>query len=128
MDITEILQTAVHSNNYWKHSDFSSVTEALSSHYSTDIEMETEKITLLNLGNKTIGYICLNHPLIFIENQYALQVKNVLHSFHDIGYIVVDTLNNQCLSVNHEVYHKYFNWIENLNTFSAEEFSFYHIT
>ncbi|WP_185245841.1 hypothetical protein [Chryseobacterium bernardetii] len=75
MDITEILQTAVHSNNYWKHSDFSSVTEALSSHYSTDIEIETEKIAILNLGNKAIGYICLNHPLIFIENQYALSVK-----------------------------------------------------
>lgn len=129
MDITEILQVAVHSDNYWKHSDFSSVTETLSCHYyNIDIEMETEKIAILNLGNKTIGYIFLNHPLIFIENQYSLQVKNVLHSFHYIEYIIVDTLSNPYLSVDSNIYNTYFNFMENLNTFSAEDFYFYNIT
>ncbi len=33
--------------------------------------MDTGKITILRLENKTIGYICLNYPLIFIESQYA---------------------------------------------------------
>ncbi|MGI9581970.1 hypothetical protein ACR1PO_12205 [Chryseobacterium sp. RRHN12] len=127
MDITEILQAAVHSNNYWKHSDFRSVIETLSYHYSTDIEMETEKIAVLNLGNKTIGYICLNYPLIFIESLYALHVKNILHTFHDIEYIIVDTLSNPYLTVNSDIYNAYFDFMENLNAFSAEDFYFYNV-
>lgn len=127
MDITETLQTAVHSNNYWKHSDFSSLMEVLSFHYEINIEMDTEKITALHLGNKTIGYICLNYPLIFIESQYALQVKNLLHSFHDIEYIIVNTLSHPYLSVNPDIYNAYFDFMENLNAFSAEDFYFYNV-
>ncbi|MDR3024816.1 hypothetical protein [Chryseobacterium sp.] len=127
MDITETLQTAVHSNNYWKHSDFSTVIETLIPHYSIDIEMEIEKISVLHLENKTIGYICLNYPLIFIESQYALQVKNILHSFHDIEYIIVDTLSNPYLSVSPDIYNVYFDFMENLNAFSAEDFYFYNV-
>lgn len=128
MDITEILQVAVHSDNYWKLSDFSSVTETLSYHYyNIDIEMETEKIAILNLGNKTIGYIFLNHPLILIENQHSLQVKNVLHSFHYIEYIIVDTLSNVYLSVEPDFYNIYFDFMENLNAFSAEDFYFHNV-
>jgi hypothetical protein len=127
VDITEILQAAVHSNNYWKHSYFSSVIETLSYHYSTYIEMETERIAILNLGNKTMGYICLNYPLIFIENQYALQVKNILHTFHDIEYIIVDTLSDPKLSVDPDIYNAYFDFMENLNAFSAEDFYFYNV-
>lgn len=63
--MTETLQAALYSNNYWKHSDFSSVIEVLIIHYNADIEMDTEKKkkkknTILCLENKTIGYICLN--------------------------------------------------------------------
>lgn len=127
MDITETLQTAVHSNNYWKHSDFCSVMEVLSSHYDINIEMDTEKITALHLGNKPIGYICLNYPLIFIESQYALQVKNLLHTFHDIEYIMVNTLSHPYLSVNPDIYNAYFDFMENLDAFSAEDFYFYNV-
>lgn len=127
MDITEILQAAVHSNNYWKHSDFSSVIEALSFPYRTDIEKETEKIAILNLGNKTVGYICLNYPLIFIEKLYALQVKNILHTFRDIEYIIVDTLSHPYLTVDPDIYNAYFDFMENLNAFSAEDFYFYNV-
>lgn len=127
MDITETLQAAVHSNNYWKHSDFSSITNTLSNYYSVDIEMEAEKITVLSLGNKIIGYICLNYPLIFIESQYALQVKSLLHPFHDIEFIIVSTLSNQYLSVNPDIYNAYFDFMENLNAFSAEDFYFYNV-
>lgn len=127
MDITEILRTAVHSNNYWKHSNFRSVIEILSYHYYTDIETDTEKIAILHLKNKIIGYICLNYPLIFIESQYALQVKNVLHTFHDIEYIVVDTLSTPYLSVDSDIYNSYFDFMENLNAFSAEDFYFYNV-
>lgn len=127
MDITETLQAAVHSNNYWKHSDFSSITNTLSNHYSVDIEMEAEKIAVLSLGNKIIGYICLNYPLIFIESQYALQVKSLLHPFHDIEFIIVNTLSNQYLSVNPDIYNAYFDFMENLNAFSAEDFYFYNV-
>ena len=89
--------------------------------------METEKIAILNLGNKTIGYICLNYPLIFMESQYALQVKNALHSFHEIEYIIVDTLSNPNLSVDHDIYNAYFDFMENLNAFSSEDFYFYNV-
>ncbi|WPO89544.1 hypothetical protein [Chryseobacterium sp. HR92] len=101
--------------------------ETLIPHYSIDIEMEVEKISVLNLENKTIGYICLNYPLIFIESQYALQVKNVLHTFHDIEYIVVDTLSTPYLSVDSDIYNSYFDFMENLNAFSAEDFYFYNV-
>ncbi|MDR6372938.1 hypothetical protein J2795_004126 [Chryseobacterium bernardetii] len=127
MDITETLQAAVYSNNYWKHSDFSSVMEALIPHYNIDIEMDTEKITILRLENKIIAYICLHYPLIFIESQHALQVKNILHTFHDIEYIIVDTLSNPYLSVNPDIYNVYFDLMENLNAFSAEDFYFYNV-
>ncbi|WP_129056041.1 MULTISPECIES: hypothetical protein [unclassified Chryseobacterium] len=128
MDITEILQIAVHSNNYWKHSDFSSVMETLKLYYNSDIETDTEKLTTLLLGDKIIGYICLNYPLVFIESQYALHVKNILQTFHDIEYIIVDTLSNPYLSVDPDIYNAYFDFMENLNAFSAEEFYFYNIT
>lgn len=127
MDISETLQTIVHSDNYWKHSDFSSVMEALKPHYNTHIEMDTEKVVVLLLGDKAIGYICLNYPLIFIESQYALQVKNILHTFHDIEYIMVDTLSNAYLSVDPDFYNAYFDFMENLNAFSAEDFYFYNV-
>ncbi|ATN04669.1 hypothetical protein CRN76_04250 [Chryseobacterium indologenes] len=89
--------------------------------------MDTEKITILRLENKTIGYICLNYPLIFIESQFALQVKNVLHTFHDIEYISVHTLSNPYLSVNPDIYNVYFDFMENLNAFYAEDFYFYNV-
>lgn len=127
MDITETLQTAVHSNNYWKHSGFISVMGALSFHYDIDIEIDTEKISVLGLENKTFGYICLNHPLIFIESQYASQIKNILHTFYDIEYIIVDTLSTPYLSVNPDIYNVYFNFMENLSAFSAEDFYFYNV-
>mgnify|MGYP000196171465 CR=1 FL=1 len=127
MDITETLQAAVYSNNFWKHSDFSSVIETIEVYYDIDIEMDTEKFTTLLLGDKTIGYICLNYPLIFIESQYALQVKNILHIFHDIEYIIVDTLSTPYLSVNPDIYNVYFDFMENLNAFSAEDFYFYNV-
>ncbi|MDR4954759.1 hypothetical protein REB14_21470 [Chryseobacterium sp. ES2] len=127
MDITETLQTAVHSNNYWKHTDFISVVEVLSFHYDINIEMDIEKITALHLGNKPIGYICLNYPLIFIESQYALQVTNLLHIFHDIEYIMVNTLSHPYLSVDPDIYNAYFDFMENLNAFSAEDFYFYNV-
>lgn len=98
--------------------------EVLILHYNVDIEMDTGKITILRLANKTIGYICLNYPLIFIKSQYALQVKNVLHTFHDIKYISVNTLSNPYLSVNPDIYNVYFDFMENLNAFYAEDFYF----
>lgn len=127
VDISETLQTAVHSNNYWKHSDFSSVMETLKPYYNSDIEIDTEKLTTLLLGDKTIGYICLNYPLIFIESQYALHVKNILHIFHDIEYIIVDTLSNPYLSVAPDIYNAYFDFMENLNAFSSKDFYFYNV-
>ncbi|MCC3214674.1 hypothetical protein LIV57_05290 [Chryseobacterium sp. X308] len=60
MDITEILQAAVHSNNYWKHCDFISVTDP---------------------------------------------------------YLTVDP----------DIYNAYFDFMENLNAFSAEDFYFYNV-
>ncbi|MEN5308419.1 hypothetical protein ABE425_12970 [Chryseobacterium cucumeris] len=79
------------------------------------------------MGNKTVGYICLNYPLIFIEKLYALQVKNILHTFRDIEYIIVDTLSNPYLTVDPDIYNAYFDFIENLNAFSAEDFYFYNV-
>ncbi|MFS4470450.1 hypothetical protein [Chryseobacterium sp. T20] len=101
--------------------------ETLKPHYNIDIETDTEKYTTLLLGDKTIGYICLNYPLIFIESQYALQVKNILHTFHDIEYIIVDTLSTPYLSVDPDFYNAYFDFMENLNAFSAEDFYFYNV-
>jgi hypothetical protein len=113
VDITETLQAAVYSNNYWKHSDFSSVTNALSWLYRTDIENKKRKNYYFKLVNKTVGYICPNYPLIFIESQYALQIKNVLHAFYDIKYIIVDTLSNPYLSVDPDIYNAYFDFMKN---------------
>ncbi|AZA98116.1 hypothetical protein EG359_00155 [Chryseobacterium joostei] len=128
MNITETLRKVVHSNNYWKHSDFLSVMETLSSHYDIDIEIDSEKIAVIVLENKTIGYTCLNYPMIFIENKYASQVRNVLHTFNDVEYIIVDMISHQYLSVDSDIYNSYFDYMENLNAFSAEDFYFYNVT
>ncbi|RXM41130.1 hypothetical protein BOQ62_02420 [Chryseobacterium sp. CH21] len=101
--------------------------ETLKPHYNINIEMDTEKVVVLLLGDKTIGYICLNYPLIFIESQYALEVKNIRHTFHDIEYIMVDMLSNPYLSVDPDFYNAYFDFMENLNAFSAEDFYFYNV-
>ncbi|GEJ43393.1 hypothetical protein CRS_00010 [Chryseobacterium sp. ON_d1] len=127
MDITPIIRKAIDSNNNWKHSAFTSVIELLSSHYDIDIEIDTEKIAVLSLKNKTIGYICLNYPLIFIESEYVLQVKNFLYTFNNVEYIIVDTIFNQYLLINSYIYNSYFEYMENLTTFSAEDFYFYNV-
>ncbi len=127
MDITPIIRKAIDSNNNWKHSAFISVIELLSSHYEIDIEIDTEKIAVLSLKNKTIGYICLNYPLIFIESKYVLQVKNFLYTFNNVEYIIVDTIFNQYLLINSYIYNYYFEYMENLTAFSAEDFYFYNV-
>ncbi len=127
MDITPIIRKAIDSNNNWKHSAFTSVIELLSSHYDIDIEIDTEKIAVLSLKNKTIGYICLNYPLIFIESKYVLQVKNFLYTFNNVEYIIVDTIFNQYLLINSYIYNSYFEYMENLTAFSAEDFYFYNV-
>lgn len=127
MDITPIIRKAIDSNNNWKHSAFTSVIELLSSHYDIDIEIDTEKIAVLSLKNKTIGYICLNYPLIFIESEYVLQVKNFLYTFNNVEYIIVDTIFNQYLLINSYIYNSYFEYMENLTAFSAEDFYFYNV-
>ncbi|GEN65728.1 hypothetical protein [Chryseobacterium rhizosphaerae] len=128
MDITAILQKAIYANMNWKHSIFFSVIETLSHHYITDIEIDSEKIYVLSTENKIIGYICLNYPLIFIENNYASQVDNILSAFDSIQYIRVKTLHDQYLSIDPDIYNTCFDYMENLTSFSAEDFYFCNVT
>ncbi|WP_347216054.1 hypothetical protein [Chryseobacterium sp.] len=127
MDITEIIQRAMDLNNNWKHSTFSTVTENLLSHYEVDLEIDSEKIAVLRLNNNTIGYICLNYPLVFIETKHASQINDILFKFNNIQYITISTLDIQCLTINSDFYNSYFNYMENLNAFSAEDFYFYNV-
>ncbi|MFP3831987.1 hypothetical protein [Chryseobacterium sp. SIMBA_028] len=54
------------------------------------------------------------------------QVRNVLHTFNDVEYIIVDMISHQYLSVDTDIYNSYFDYMENLNAFSAEDFYFYN--
>ncbi|MFN1217998.1 hypothetical protein ACKW6Q_13595 [Chryseobacterium kwangjuense] len=127
MDITESIQKAVTSNINWKHNDFEPVVNALSIEYQVDIEIYAEKSATLNSEKKVIGYIYLNYPIIFLESKYSSQIRSILNSFSDIQYIIVNTLYDQCLSIDEDIYITYFDYMGNPEAFSAEDFYFYNV-
>ncbi|MDQ0780992.1 hypothetical protein QF044_000846 [Chryseobacterium sp. W4I1] len=81
MDITQNIQEAINSNTNWKHSDFESVVNDLSLNYHVDIEINAEKFGVLSSEEKIIGYICLNYPIIFLENKFLPEINFILNNF-----------------------------------------------
>lgn len=127
MDITQSIQKAINSNTNWKHSDFGSAVDALSLNYHVDIEINAEKIGVLSSEEKIIAYVHLNYPIILLENNYSQQIKSILSSYK-IQYIMVNTLDDQCLSVDPDIYNTYFDYMRHLDNFSADDFYFYNVT
>ncbi|MFC3161494.1 hypothetical protein SAMN05443633_101589 [Chryseobacterium arachidis] len=127
MDITSIIKNAVASDINWKHQDFHYIVDILSKRYFITIDLEEEKVAILALKNTVTGYLCLEYPLFFIENKFYSEVRLILNQFKYLKYIKVDSLSEQSLTVNPETYNKYFNYFENMDSFSAEDFYFYNI-
>ncbi|MDQ0065355.1 hypothetical protein [Chryseobacterium lathyri] len=127
MDITKSIRKAVNSNTYWKHGIFQSVVNALSIDYQVDIEIYAEKFATLISDKQVIGYIYLNYPIIFLESKYSSQIHSILNNFSDIQYIIVNTLYDQCLSIDEDIYATYFDYMGNPEAFSAEDFYFYNV-
>jgi hypothetical protein len=76
----------------------------------------------------TLSDLYVNHPLFFIENTYSTQVKTILDKYDYIQYINVDVINHEYLSVDKILYDKYFDYMDNTNNFSAQDFYFNNIT
>jgi capsular polysaccharide biosynthesis protein len=127
MNITSIIEKATTLDINWKHFDFQNIVDVLSKNYCVNIEIVEERIAIIAIKNVIIGYLCLNYPLFFIEDKYYSEIKLLLNQFNYLQYINVNNLFEESLSVDAETYNKYFNFMENLENFSAEDFYFYNI-
>lgn len=127
MNITSLIEKAAALDINWKHFDFHNVKDTLAHKYVINIEFEEEKIAVLSLKNTIVGYLCLDYPIFFIENEYYADIHSILNQFDYIQYINVENISKQSLSVNPEIYNKYFYYFENMDRFSAEYFYSYNI-
>jgi len=127
MNITSIIEKAITIGINWKHFHFHNIVDILSNNYCVNIEIDQEKIAIVAIENIIIGYLYLNHPLFFIENKYYSEIKSLLNQFNYLQYINVNNLFEESLSVDAETYNRYFNFMENLDNFSAEDFYFSNI-
>jgi hypothetical protein len=128
MDITNFVEKAVNLNVNWKHFDFYDITEMLSKNYIVNYEVNEEKIATIQIENELVGFLCMDYPLFFIEDKKLSEIKILLQEYLYIQYIPVDSINNQYLSVDKALYDKYFDYMDNINSFSANDFYFNNIT
>lgn len=128
MDITTYIEKAVNLKVNWKYCDFYDIIAELTKLFNINYEFEVEKIAVVEIENKIIGYIYTNYPIFFIEDEFILQIKTILSKYDYIQYINVDSFNHEYLSVDKTLYNKYFDYMDNLNNFSVRDFYFYNIT
>ncbi|BAP32520.1 uncharacterized protein CHSO_3483 [Chryseobacterium sp. StRB126] len=128
MDITNLVKKAINLNVNWKHGDFYEMIEILSIRYIVNYEINEEKIAMIQVENEIIGFIFLNYPLFFIENKYLLQLKKELEKYDYIQFINVDSIYHKYLSIDENLYNTYFDYMDNIDIFSAQDFYFYNVT
>jgi hypothetical protein len=128
MDITTFIKKAVNLEINWKYCDFYDIIGELTKFFNINYESEVEKIAVVEIENKIVGYIYANYPIFFIEDKFLFQIKTILHKYDYIQYINVDSFEHEYLSMDKELYDKYFNYMDDLNSFSVLDFYFYNIT
>ncbi|GAA4160693.1 hypothetical protein GCM10022217_25120 [Chryseobacterium ginsenosidimutans] len=128
MNITTFIKKAVNLEVNWKYCDFYDIIGELTKFFNINYESEVEKIAVVEIENKIVGYIYANYPIFFIEDKFLFQIKTILHKYDYIQYINVDSFEHEYLSMDKELYDKYFNCMDDLNNFSVLDFYFYNIT
>ncbi|MCQ9641629.1 hypothetical protein MP478_19790 [Chryseobacterium sp. WG14] len=128
MNITTFIEKAINLKVNWKHYDFFDAIDELTKFFNVSYEADVEKIAVIEIKDNVVGYLYVNHPLFFIENIYSTQVKTILDKYDYIQYINVDSINHEYLSVDKVLYDKYFDYMDNTNNFSAQDFYFNNIT
>lgn len=128
MDITNFVRKATNLNINWKYGDFHDVIEILSTKYIVDYEINEEKIAVIHIKDEIIGFLSLNYPLFFIVNNHLSQLKSLLEKYNYIQFINVDSIAKKYLSIDNTLYNTYFDYIDNTNSFSAQDFYFNNVT
>lgn len=127
MNITSTIKSAIGLNINWKHSEFHKIVDILSGGYCVQIESDEEKLASISVKSTIIGYLCLDYPIFFLENIYYPEIRFYLSEFKSVHYINVKSLSERSLSVDAEIYNRYFHFMEDSDNFSAEDFYFYNI-
>lgn len=128
MNITKLLEIAINLDVNWRHHDFFDIIDELKILFKVSYEPSVEKIAMIELSNNVIGYVNSNYPFIFIEDKFLKELKNILFEYDYIQYINIDSVNHKYLSIDRTLYDKHFNYLENTDIFSAEDFYFYNVT
>ncbi|MGI9651095.1 hypothetical protein [Chryseobacterium sp. RLHN22] len=128
MNITNFIEKAINLDVNWRHYDFFDIIDELKILFKVSYEPSVEKIAMIELSNNIVGYINSNYPFVFIEDKFLTELKNILYKYDYIQYISIDSVNHKYLSIDRTLYDKYFNYLENTDRFSAEDFYFYNIT
>lgn len=127
MDITNFIKRAINLDVNWRHLDFLNVIDILSKNYFINYEVNEEKIAVIQKNDDIVGYLYLKYPLFFIESEYFSPINLILNEYNYIQYIKVDSINHEYLYVDKILYDKYFDYMENVNNFSAQDFYFFNV-
>lgn len=127
MNITNLIEKAINLDVNWRYYDFFDIIDELKKIFKVNYELGVEKIAMIELSNNIVGYINSNYPFIFIEDKFLPEIKKILYKYNYIQYINIDSVNHKYLAIDRTLYDKYFNYLENTDRFSAEDFYFYNI-
>jgi hypothetical protein len=111
----------------WRHFDFYDVINILSKFYVIHYKTNEEKIALIESENNIIGYLCLNYPIFFIKYKNFQEIQLKISKYNYLQCIVIDSIVERSLKVDRLTYGKYFNYMDDIDNFSAEEFYFYNV-
>ena len=128
MDITDFIEKAIKVDANWRYFDFYAAIDILSKTYLVDHEINEEKIAIIQNEDNTLGYLYLKYPFFFIKSEHHSLINSLLSEYSYIQYIKVDSIYHEYLSMDKLLYDKYFDHMENINNFSAQDFYFCNIT
>lgn len=126
IDITEILKKVTNSNTYWSLSIFYDVLEIFKNHNIKFSFWDGEEnwASVLN-SDEVIGFLWKKYPLIIIEKENVVQIRELLKKIEGITYLEVESVNEDLFRIDSKSVKEYFDHFPKFDSFTIEELWFY---
>ncbi|MGM5631614.1 hypothetical protein O2K51_11995 [Apibacter raozihei] len=124
-DLTKYFLDAINSNLYWKHDMFFDAVNLLQlNKYTISFWLNEENWAIINLEDKTIGYMWINYPLLFVLNEYIADILTLLDS-SQITIVGIKSLQKKEFKVDYNLLKDYLDYGFDSKCFSIEDLWFY---
>lgn len=77
------------------------------------------------VNGEPIGYLWKKYPVLFIENDYLLQITRLSNKFEFLSIITVEGLNSEIFKMDYNVLAEYFDYGVDYERFSATDLWFH---